>query len=109
MIRLKTHIWTASLLRRVAAGGASAFVTQKGDADAGSVYIKVSRLNGEAVLYSPALTADMSRAWRADGPKPEAEIDAAIKREARFDPDIWVIEIEDKQGRHFLTEPFIEL
>ena len=34
--------------------------------------------------------------------KPDAEIEAFLTREIRFDPDVWIVEVEDRAGRHFL-------
>ena len=61
----------------------------------------------EARLYSEALRGDGERFWMqpAGSGKPEADLDAYITRAARIDPDVWVVEIEDTQGRHFLVEP----
>jgi hypothetical protein len=37
-------------------------------------------------------------------PEPVAEqsVEERLAREIRFDPDAWIIETEDKAGRHFL-------
>jgi hypothetical protein len=35
----------------------------------------------------------------------EAEVDAALSRQRGFDPDLWVIEVEDREGRHLLDQP----
>jgi hypothetical protein len=37
-----------------------------------------------------------------DQPVPEAKVEERIAREIGFDPDVWVIEIEDRAGRHYL-------
>jgi hypothetical protein len=34
----------------------------------------------------------------------ERELDQYAERARRIDPDLWLVEIEDSQGRHFLTE-----
>jgi len=102
---LKTSIWVAALIRRAGVEGAFAALTQKGDGDAGAVLVKVCTLDGAAVLYRPIRNMDGSRIWLPKGPETERLIDAAIAKRTKTDPDLWVVEIEDKQGRHFLTEP----
>ena len=36
--------------------------------------------------------------------QPEAEIEAYLAREIRFDSDIWIVEVEDRAGRHMLDQ-----
>ena len=102
---LKTSIWAPALIRRAEGAGAFAAVVHKGDLDAGAALIKVRLLDGQAVLYRPMRNMEGARIWLPKGPLPEDEIDSAIRARRDNDPDIWVIEIEDRQGRHFLTEP----
>ena len=83
-------------------------VARKGDARAGAVLVKVvDRRKGEARLYSRATRGEEGdTVWMEPvDSHEESALDAYIERAARFDPDLWVIEIEDTQGRHFLTEP----
>lgn len=108
MTRLPTHIWADALIRRVNIGGASAFVTQKGDKDRGDVLIKIARLDGRAayLVRSPMSFDELQFDWL---PTPgawaeEREVDEALSRRRGYDPDLWIIEIEDPAGRHFLTE-----
>jgi hypothetical protein len=86
--------------------GAFATVVRKGDARAGAVLVKVlDRRQGSARLYAEALQADGERVWmRPASAAAETDLDQYIERAARVDPDLWVVEIEDNQGRHFLTE-----
>ena len=45
-----------------------------------------------------------ARAWIVLAEGPEAEVDAAVGRQCRNDPDLWVIEIESRTGRSLLDE-----
>jgi len=101
---LKTSIWAPALIRRAETGGAYASVLHKGDPDAGATLILVRTLDGLAVLYRSMRDMDGSRIWHARGPAEEGELDRHIEKALNADPDLWVIEIEDRHGRHFLTE-----
>jgi hypothetical protein len=77
---LSSDLWVAALIRRVEQGGAFAVVARKGDPRAGAVLVKLlNRRDGWTRLY--------------------------VERSRRIDPDLWVVEIDDVKGRHFLTEP----
>jgi hypothetical protein len=105
-VLLSTDLWAGALIRRAELGGAFATVARKGDARAGTVLVKVvDRRAGEARLYAEAFHGDGEPVWMQPAPsRVEADLDAYIERQIRIDPDLWVIEIEDTQGRHFLTE-----
>lgn len=105
---LRTEIWAAALIRRAEVGGAFATIARRGDRDGGAVLVKVSTLDGRARLYAPARDGEGERVWMdlsagslGNG---EADIDAYARKRAETDPDLWVIEIEDRAGRTFLTE-----
>ena len=104
---LSTDLWVSALIRRAEQAGAFAVVVRKGDARAGAVLVKVlSRSAGSTRLYAEATRMDGEQVWmqpaRSDQ---EPDLDAYIERAIRIDPDIWVVEIDDREGRHFLTEP----
>lgn len=106
--RLPTYVWVDALVRRVQVAGASAFVIQAGDASRGDVLVKVARLNGQAHIYAPRTGLDGDRMFvdltlQGIGPE-ERETDQYITRARQRDSDLWVVEIEDRDGRHFLTE-----
>ena len=111
MARLSTDIWVFGLIRRVELAGSFAMVLRKGDAKAGAVLVKIlNRRSGETRLYAEALRGDGERVWMAPASaRDEAGIDAYVTRAARIDPDVWVVEVEDADGRHFLLEPVDEL
>jgi hypothetical protein len=103
---LSTDIWVGALIRRAEIGGAFAVVARKGDARAGSVLVKVlNRGDGSARLYSEATRGDGERVWMPAASEAEPDLDRYIERAVRIDPDLWIVEIEDREGRHFLVEP----
>jgi hypothetical protein len=106
---LKTEIWAQALMRRANVGGAFAGIVRRGDPDAGAVLVKVATLDGRARLYAPAQNAVGDRVWLdlSSGPLgfEEAAVDAHARKRAETDPDLWIVEIEDRAGRTFLTEP----
>lgn len=108
-MRLKSEIWVKAYLRRCAVEGASAVVVRHGDDDAGAIFIKVNRLDGQCRVFGPAPAGlddtATDRRWTTrlgGGDQAEAAADAFLAREREFDPDLWVIELEDRAGRHFL-------
>ena len=103
---LSTDIWVSALIRRAELAGAFAVVARKGDPRAGAVLVKaLDRRAGTARLYAEATRGDGERVWMQPVPSDaEAELDAYVERARRIDPDLWVVEIDDVQGRHFLTE-----
>jgi len=108
MDRLPTRLWIDALIRRAAVAGAAAFVVQHGDNDRGDVLIKVSRLDGTAAAYTPSMDMEGNRIFlnltiQGVGPD-EHEVDDYVRRARQRDSDLWVVEIEDREGRHFLTE-----
>jgi hypothetical protein len=105
-VHLSTDLWVAALIRRAEMGGAFAVVARKGDPRAGAVLVKlVDRRRGSSRLYAEAVRADGERVWmRPARSEDEKELDSYVERAIRIDPDVWVVEIEDLEGRHFLTE-----
>ena len=103
---LSTDTWVGALIRRAELGGAFATVARKGAPRAGAVLVKViDRLSGTTRLYSEAVRADGERIWMHPAPSEnEQDLDHYVERAVRVDPDLWLVEIEDRQGRHFLTE-----
>jgi len=106
MTRLTADIWVSAYLTRLRLSDIPAFVVRKGDPTAGAVLVKLNTLDGQATAYQRSfdlMTGD--RAWVVLAHGPEAEVDASLTRQQGFDPDLWVIEVEDRQARHLLDEP----
>ncbi|WP_068301270.1 DUF1491 family protein [Pararhodobacter sp. CCB-MM2] len=107
--RLTADFWVHAYLARLRLADIPAYVIARGDATAGAVLVKLNPLDGSAVLYQRQfdLMAD-TRRWEAVEDAPESDVDARIARERARDPDLWVIEIEDRQRRSLLDEPGFE-
>jgi hypothetical protein len=109
-MRLKTGIWVAGYLRRCQGAGIFGAVRRRGAEEAGAVFVKIALMDGKALLFVPApqSTYDDSRPieriFTQSPPQPveEATVEARLAKEISFDPDVWIIEVEDREGRHFL-------
>jgi len=106
-MNIPTDIWTAALIRRANMQGAFAVISRKGDARAGAVLVRVWNSRAcEMHLYAEALNAKGDSVWiEPVSSTTEADLEAYVQRSIRIDPDIWVVDIEDPGGRHFLVEP----
>ena len=106
MSRLASGLWVQAYLMRLSLEGIMSHVVAKGDATAGSVWVKLATMDGQAALWERQydLMADR-RDWRETMAGDESEIDARITRERARDRDLWVIEVEDARGRHLLDDP----
>lgn len=108
--RLRSDFWVSAYLRTAAVADAVAVLRRRGGAEAGAILVKVDRLDGTGTLYGPApQTAFAERAVerlfvRLHGPAtlPTAELETKIAAQLRFDPDLWVVEVEDRAGHHRL-------
>ncbi|MCE6958420.1 DUF1491 family protein [Cereibacter sphaeroides] len=104
--RLTADFWVRAYLARLRLADIPAFVTAKGDATAGTVLVKCATLDGQARAWHRSFNLMTGeRAWVVLAEGAEADVDGAVARQRRFDPDLWVIEIEDRQGRTLLDEP----
>ena len=103
-VRLTSGFWVAAYLARLRLADIPAYVT-RGDDNAGAVVVKVATLDGRAQAFRRLfdLAAD-ARVWGTLAEGPEAEVDALLARERKRDPDLWVIELEDRQGRTLLDQ-----
>ena len=110
-MRVTSELWVSALIRRSQLAGAFATVVHRGAAEAGAIFLIINDLRGGNALYGPAPQAD----YEFEGSQERqfeclleaaetTDLDQKIQRERSFDPDIWVVEIEDRQGRNFLLE-----
>lgn len=105
MTRLTADFWVHAYLARLRLHGIPAFVTAHGDDTAGAVLIKLNTLDGKAWAYQRSFDLmSGARQWVVLSEGAERDVDDAISRQRGFDPDLWVIEVEDRAGRHLLDE-----
>ena len=109
-MRLTSALFVAAHIRRCYSEGASAVVIRRGAEEAGALFFLVDHLDDTVDLYGPAAqTAFVETATHADRlfqlvseRRPSGEIDKRLEREMQFDPDLWIVAIEDRDGRPFL-------
>ena len=108
MARLKTHIRVSAILRRAQGAGAFAAVLRRGDPDAGALWVIV-RQERDLHRYTEQMAMSGAREWYRDGPFDEAEVGLRTNKAVDRDPDIWIVEVEDPQGRAFLDGEIAKL
>jgi len=110
MSRLKSSIWVAGYLRRCQSAGVFGAVRRRGAEEAGAVFVKVALMDGTAMLFAPAPqtayddSRPIERVFTQSPPQAveEQAVESRLAKEINFDPDVWIVEIEDRAGRHFL-------
>ena len=106
MPRLTARFWVDAYLARLRLHDIPAFVVSHGDDTAGSVMVKLNMLNGQARVFQRSYDLLEDRtSWEMTQEDAEPEVDASISRTRSRDPDVWVIEVEDRDGRHLLDTP----
>jgi hypothetical protein len=103
-------LFVRALIRRAEVAGAQAYVVRKGIEESGAIFLKVSKLDGTSVVLSQARRGEGELVWVK--PLGEAADDEKVsnwlEKQVKFDPDLWIVEIEDRQGRTFVDEPVID-
>jgi hypothetical protein len=108
MVRLKSAIYVQALIRRCEVAGAAAYLVRRGAEEAGAVFVKINRLDGTCTVLSPARRGE-ERIWTRPIGETADDSRAAeyFAKQIRIDPDIWIVEIEDRGGRAFVDEPIL--
>ncbi|WP_417268934.1 DUF1491 family protein [Celeribacter sp.] len=105
MSRLTADFWVSAYLSRLRLADIPAFVVKKGDVTAGAVLIKLNTLDGQAKVFQREFNLmEDRREWRILSEGYERDVDAALAKQRSFDADLWIIEVEDRQGRTLLDE-----
>ncbi|MFL6845287.1 MAG: DUF1491 family protein [Allosphingosinicella sp.] len=101
--RLAASVLAGALLRRAEAEGGFGTVLAKGDATAGSILVVLLERGGQARLFERLLQPDGRYQWRKS-PADPAEVPALVARQRRFDPDLWVLELDIPSAERFAAE-----
>ena len=105
MSRLTARFWVDAYLTRLRLMDIPAFVVAHGDDTGGAVLVKLATLDGRAVLFQRMFDLQSGeRTWGELAAGMERDVDEALARQRSFDPDLWVIEVEDRAGRHLLDQ-----
>ena len=103
--RLKSGLWVAAYVRRCHGSGAPAFVTRKGDEDAGAILITIDRLDRTFRLFGRARDGHGALVFAPLTDWVDTEqLQIAIDRQLKYDPDLWLVAVESKTGEAFLDE-----
>src|SRR5580658_9479386 len=107
--RLKAGIFVRALIRRAEISGASAFIVRKGNEEAGAIVLKLSKLDGNCLVLNQARDGKGDLVWARPLGDWGEEVKARtwLDKQIRFDPDLWIVEIEDREGRAFVDEPIV--
>jgi hypothetical protein len=106
---LKTEIWVMAHLRRCFAAGLTGVVARRGASEAGAVFVKVTQPDGGTNLFGPApgpaYSEEGDRRWShplGTDPVAAETADGFLARQVAFDPDLWILEIDDRSGTGLL-------
>ena len=102
--RITSEFWISGYKQYLNSVGIPLFVINKGDDKAGAIIVRVSDLSGKSTVFSQGIDMDGNKTWEQLGQGYDSEMDKIVIRQIQYDPDIWVLEIEEKSGKHFLEE-----
>ncbi len=101
--RIPTHIWLEAKMRELSAQGIGVYVANRGDRMGGLVLLKISDMAGHCRLLTQQRNPDGVLAWMPalrDEITDEKSADDYIARAVNRDPDLWVIEVEDREMKN---------
>lgn len=105
-MRVTSAFFAAALVRRVFADGGFAAVERRGAEAAGAIFLLARHRDGTLDLFGPAAQThsaeDGGRRFMREALADEAALEARFQKEARFDPDFWVIEIETSEPERYI-------
>jgi hypothetical protein len=100
---INSEIVVKALIKTANKNFIDAYLIKRGDINAGEIFLKLNNLEGYSMLYSYR-KSKMKNPWEVYGSKSwqiESDINKKIDKIIKVDTDVWVIEIEDKEGKFF--------
>lgn len=97
--RLPVHLWIDAQLSPLNARGIYYYIHQRGEKNTGTILLKLNGLDGQCRLLTQQRDLDGHLGWMSacrEENIEEPKADEYIKRAILRDPDLWVIEIEDR-------------
>jgi len=98
--RIPTYLWVEAEIRRIQSQGLPVYVAHRGDKTGGTVIQKIANMAGDCKLIGQQRDLSGQLVWihlLQDEIVSEFEADKYIKKSIERDPDLWVVEIEDKE------------
>ena len=106
MERLTSIFWVRAYLARLNCVNIPAYIVRSGEEQAGAILVKVNTLDGNACVFQRSFDLSVNRRiWTLLDEGKEQDLDAMLDRQRQRDPDLWIVEVEDRDGRHLLDEP----
>ena len=101
--RLKSSVWIQAQVRICTIANLSAYVTKRGDSDAGTIFLHINKLNGINLIYYQTRTITGNMAWSQSirsTPLEDKEAQDYLEKQKKYDPDLWILEIEDPEDKY---------
>jgi len=105
--RLASHVLVGGLLRLAESEGGFAAVLTKGDREAGSITVILAERGRKLRILERLLQRDGAYLWQeisSQAVENEEELDKFLARRRKFDPDMWVIELDVASAERFAAE-----
>ena len=106
--RLSSDAWVSSYRQHLQLEGIPIYILKKGNSISGSILIKVSMSGGIAKIYHSVLDAEGNSNWDVLIEGSHEKIDNNLERQISFDGDLWLLEVEEKEGKCLLDRPFLK-
>ncbi len=106
--RLSSLTWISAYRQYLHLEGIPFYILRRGNNSSGSILVKVSMSNDKARVYHNVIDSFGASYWDVLAEGSQNDIDKNLERQVSFDNDLWLLEVEEKEGRCLLDEPFLK-